>query len=188
MVAWNCSLTLVSLLLVAWSVKAFPAKAQPNKVVVAGASSTVGYLTFMKLQKKKQFYPIGLVRDRKGYEELRRLGVGPEQIRVCDITEKNSLSGVFDGAKQVVICTSAVPRKKLSFKVANFFRGLVGQQKIPSTDAFYYEKGQRPYEVDYLGQKNMVDECLRAKVEHVVLLGNMGGKVIHLFIDTIMML
>jgi nucleoside-diphosphate-sugar epimerase len=53
----------------------------------------------------------------------------------------------------------------------------VGKATTPGTEAFYYEKGQRPYEVDYLGQKNIVDECRRAGVEHVVLLGHMGGTV-----------
>lgn len=149
---------------------------QPRKVVIAGASSSVGYITFQKLLLKKSFAPVGIVKDRKGYNELLRLGINDEQIRICDITKKGSLSGVFDGAEQVIICTSSIPRKKLSYKAANFFRSIVGKGIPPSTESFYYEKGQRPYEVDYIGQKNIVDECLRAKVEHVVLLGNMGGE------------
>lgn len=166
-----CLALLLVTVQLSWS---FPSRV-PRKVVIAGASSSVGYITFQKLLKKKNFSPVGIVKDRKGYNELRRLGVSEEQIRICDITKKGSLSGVFDGAEQVIICTSAVPRKKLSFKTANFFRSLIGMAKTASTDDFYYEKGQRPYEVDYIGQKNIVDECLRAKVEHVVLLGNMGG-------------
>lgn len=153
---------------------AFPNKL-PRNVVIAGASSSVGYLTFQKLLKRKSFTPIGIVKDKNGYNELRKLGVADEQIRICDITKKSDVSGVFDGAEQVIICTSAVPKKKLSFKVANFFRALVGAGKAPSTSDFYYDKGQRPYEVDYLGQKHIIDECLKAKVEHVVVLGNMGG-------------
>lgn len=153
---------------------AFPNK-PPRNVVIAGASSSVGYLTFQKLLKRKSFTPIGIVKDKKAYNELRKLGVADDQIRICDITKKGDLSGVFDGAEQVIVCTAAVPRKKLSFKVANFFRALIGASKAPSTSDFYYEQGQRPYEVDYLGQKNIVDECLKAKVEHVVVLGNMGG-------------
>lgn len=156
----------------------FPGKL-PRKVVIAGASSSVGYSIFQKLLKKKSFAPVGIVKDRKGYRELRKLGIPDDQIRICDITQKSSLSGVFDGAEQVIICTSAVPRKKLSFKIANTFRSIIGRGKAPSTDDFYYEKGQRPYEVDYIGQKNIVDECLKAKVEHIVLLGNMGGMLPH---------
>ena len=154
---------------------AFPHSA-PKRVVVVGASSSVGYLTFKKLLKRPQFDPIGVVRDNKGYKELHKLGIRDDQIRICDITDRGCLKGVFDTAQQVVICTSAVPRKKLGYKVTNFFRSLVGRSEALSADAFYYGKGQRPYEVDYIGQRNIIDACVKAKVGHIVLLGNMGGK------------
>ena len=147
-----------------------------TRVVVAGASSSVGYFTFKKLLKRKnQFYPIGLVRDSKGYNSLKKLGADDSQIKICDITIKDSLIGVFDGANKVVICTSAEPLLKLRYKVFNFIRGLIRKSRLPKTTEFYYVKGQRPYEVDYLGQKNIIDECMKARVQHVVLLGNMGG-------------
>jgi nucleoside-diphosphate-sugar epimerase len=140
-----------------------------------GASSSVGYLTFTKLQKKKSFTPYGLVKDKHGFKELTSLGVPSDRLRIADITRKADLQGAFDGAEKVIICTSAVPRKRFWYRVKNFFAGLVGRSGSPKTEAFYYAKGQRPYEVDYLGQKNIIDECVRAKVDHIVLLGNMGG-------------
>lgn len=152
-----------------------PTNIKQTKVVIAGASSSVGYLTFKKLLKRKQFYPIGLVRDSKGYNALKKLGADDNQIKICDITIKDSLNNVFDEAEKVVICTSAEPLLKVRYKVINFLRGLIRKSRTPKTSEFYYAKNQRPYEVDYLGQKNIIDECMKAKVQHVVLLGNMGG-------------
>ena len=68
----------------------------PTKVVVTGAGSSVGYLCFKKLlARKKTFSPVGLVRDKRGYDQLLKLGATPEQIRIGDITNKESLRGVF---------------------------------------------------------------------------------------------
>ena len=68
----------------------------PTKVVVTGAGSSVGYLCFKKLlSRRKAFSPVGLVRDKKGYNELLKLGATPDQIRIGDITNKESLKGVF---------------------------------------------------------------------------------------------
>lgn len=158
------------------SVSSIGTTSKLTRVVVAGASSSVGYFTFKKLLKRKnQFYPIGLVRDSKGYNALKKLGADDNQIKICDITIKESLTGIFDGASNVVICTSAEPLLKLRYKVLNFLRGWIRKARLPKTTEFYYAKAQRPYEVDYLGQKNIIDECMKARVKHVVLLGNMGG-------------
>jgi len=169
---WIAALSMTS------SASPVPTIAKPTKVVVAGASSSVGYFTFKKLlMRKNQFYPIGLVRDSRGYNALKKLGADDNQIKICDITIKESLIGIFDGVNKVVICTSAEPLFKLRYKVLNFLRGLIRKSRLPKTSEFYYAKAQRPYEVDYLGQKNIIDECMKARVEHVVLLGNMGGGV-----------
>lgn len=147
-----------------------------QKVVIAGAGSSVGYLTFKKLMKKKNFHPVGLVRDRKGFDALRKLGADPtEQIKICDITVKESLDGIFEDADKVVICTSASPRKKFISKLKGLLGRLILRPRAPKTKDFYYRNGQRPYEVDYLGQKNIIDQCMKAQISQVVLLGSMGG-------------
>jgi FlaA1/EpsC-like NDP-sugar epimerase len=151
---------------------------KPTKVVIAGAGSSVGLIVFRKLLKKKQFYPVGLVRDKQGYDHLKNLGVQDDQIKVCDITDRESLIGAFDGAEKAVICTTATPQWKLSYKVKSVFRWALRKQRPPRIDELYYETNKRPYEVDYLGQKNIIDECVKAQVEHIILLGSMGGKFI----------
>lgn len=149
----------------------------PMKVVVVGAGSPVGQVVFRKLLKRNtEFHPVGLVRNYRGYKELRRLGAKPEHLRICDTTQRHTLKHVFDGAEKVVICSSASPKPKLAYKIKNAFLWLVGRSRPPHSDELFYRPGRRPYEVDYLGQRNVVDECVDAKVEHVVLLGSMGGK------------
>jgi hypothetical protein len=152
----------------------FTARA-PTRVVVTGASTSVGYLVFKKLLKSKNFQPVGLVRDKHGFNELKKLGVDDDQIRIGDITNKNTLRGVFDKATKVVMCTSARPKKKFWFRIINFLLKLIKRDRPPQATDLYYPKNQCPFNVDFIGQKNVIDLCLDAKVEHIVMLGNMGG-------------
>ena len=147
----------------------------PRKVVVTGAGSSVGYDVFKKLLKRKTFSPIGVVRDKKGYNELVRLGAKPEQVKIADITNREQLRGVFQGASKVVLCTSAQPHKRFRYRAKNFIRSLVGKSRSPRPNDLKYERNQEPYVVDYQGQKNVIDFAVREKVEHIVLVGNMGG-------------
>ncbi len=55
----------------------------------------------------------------------------------------------------------------------------MGKSRPPHPEELYYPHGRRPYEVDYLGQRNIVDACVEAEVDHVVLLSSMGGKPNH---------
>ncbi len=132
-------------------------------------------LVFKKLLRRKSFYPIGLVRDKKGYESLLRLGADPQQIKICDIRFKETLDGVFNGASKAVLCTSARPKKTVKFILIDLFRKLIRQDVAPEGGDLYYPDKQSPYDVDFIGQKNAIDACLSAKVEHIVMLGNMGG-------------
>lgn len=149
---------------------------RPTKVAVAGASSSVGYIVFQKLLARKNFTPIGLVKDKKGYEKLRKLGVNETQIRICDITVKSSLTGQLEGADKCVICVSATPYKNLSYRIRAATRFVLRRpRRAPRPDELYYKPNERPYELDFVGVKHVIDECVKAKVEHIVILGNMGG-------------
>lgn len=146
------------------------------KVVVTGAGSSVGFLVFKKLLLRKNFYPIGLVRDKKGFQELIKIGASPEQIRIGDVRKRETLRGAFDGATKCVMCTTAKPLKRLSFRAKNIFRKLTfREEKQPEPADLYYPDDETPYLVDYLGQKHVIDEMMRVGVEHIVMLGNMGG-------------
>ena len=118
---------------------------------------------------------VGLVRDKHGYHELKKLGVADDQIRIGDITDRSTMAGVFDDASKVIMCTSARPKKKFWFRLINFLLKIIGRDRPPQATDLYYPKNQCPYNVDFIGQKNVIDLCLDAKVEHIVMLGNMGG-------------
>jgi len=147
----------------------------PTRVLVAGAGSRVGHLTIQKLLTRKRFSPVAVVSNKREYKAIKKLGVKPECIHVCDIVQKESLSGIFDGIGKVVVCSSATPKKRLGFRIKNFFRSVFGKPRIPAAKNLYYENGKRPYELDYIGLRHIVDECVKSKVDHVVLLGSMGG-------------
>ena len=164
----------VALEFVALQVSALSAKPQ-YKVVVTGASNSVGYLVFKRLLKSKTFLPVGLVRDKKGYRELKKLGADDNQIKIGDITKRDTLHGVFNDAKKVILCTTAQPKKKFWFNIISFLLRFIGKDRPPKTSDLYYPKNESPYHVDFVGQKNVVDACLDAKVDHIIMLGNMGG-------------
>ena len=183
------SLAVVSLLLAALLVlfgskctSAFSAKSSSShKVVVVGASTGVGKLVFEKLTKKKGTKVVGLVERNKELQQFRKtipnLSTQQHHLQVCDPSNsKHSISGVFAGVDQVIICSTAVPKTKLIYKVKKalrtlFFRPI--RKPLPSEQ--YYPKGRRPYEIDYLGTKRIIDECVKANVQQVVFLSSMGG-------------
>jgi nucleoside-diphosphate-sugar epimerase len=146
-----------------------------RKVVVTGAGSSVGYEVFKKLLKRKTFSPVAVVRDKSAYNDLIRIGATPDQVKIADITKRDSLRGVFNGASKVVLCTSAQPQVRLRYRVKNFFRSIIGKARSPRPKDLKYERGQEPYNVDFLGQKNVIDLAVRERVEHIVMVGNMGG-------------
>ena len=150
---------------------------RPTRVVVTGAGDSVGKALFKKLVAKSgRFEPIALVRTEKSRQELLALpGVTPGQVRVGDITNRESIHGLFHGASKAVLCTSATPTRSLAFRVKNFFRSLVGRTRAPRLSELKYPKGQDPYHVDFLGQRHVIDECVRDNVEHILMLSNMGG-------------
>ena len=94
-----------------------------TKVVVTGAGSGLGINIFKKLNKRKNFEPIGLVMNKGEYQDLVKIGAKPGQIKIADITKRDQLKGVFEGANKVVLCTSARPIPRLRFRVKKTFSG-----------------------------------------------------------------
>ena len=70
---------------------------QKTTIIITGAESSVGFHVFKKLMTRKNFYPVGLVKDKAGFKTLADLGAKPDQIKVCDIGERDQLKGLFNG-------------------------------------------------------------------------------------------
>ena len=128
-----------------------------TKVVITGAGNSVGMIVFKKLLKRKSYYPIGLVNDKKAYNSLINLGADPEQVKICDICDKQSLVGLFDGATKAVLCASSKPMRSLKYKLKSFLRKVTfRQQKNPTGTDLYYPDKLSPYQIDYLGNRNIL--------------------------------
>ena len=153
-----------------------------TRVVVTGAGSSVGYECMRKLLKRnKQFYPIGLVRDVKGVKALQSIGCAVDQIVVGDIVVKDTIKDLFVNCDKAILCTSASLKKKLWFRFRSWLHSLLLFLRIAkksltaSPSDLYYPRNQSPHDVDFVGQKHVIDLCVVSKVQHIVMLGNMGG-------------
>lgn len=168
-------LCLVAILQIAIT-SSFSAKST-TKVAVVGADTEMGRLVFERLLRKKNCLPIALVQQAKAVKQLQRdLNIDKQFVQFYNPTiDNHALADTLQGVDQVVLCATALAKPRLWFRLKNFLRRLVNKQRSPRPAELYYPKGKSPYEVDYVGNKRVIDECVRAGVEHVVLLGAMGG-------------
>lgn len=131
-----------------------------KKVLVTGATGRTGALVFQKLrQLVNEFEAVGFARSELKAQEL--LG-SDEGLVFGDIKDPSSLQAGVLGCQALVILTSAIPKMK-------------APPKAGERPEFEFEPGGSPEEVDYYGQKNQIDVAVKAGVEHLVLVGSMGG-------------
>ncbi|MEL4894657.1 SDR family oxidoreductase [Crocosphaera sp. Alani8] len=131
-----------------------------NTVLVTGATGRTGLLVVKKLrQLSDKFEVFGFARNLEKIEEL--FG-SPENFFMGDVTEKSSLEPALERCNMLVILTSSVP-----------------QMKAPPQEGqrpeFEFENGGMPEEVDWIGQKNQIDLAKELGINHIVLVGSMGG-------------
>ncbi|KAL3678444.1 hypothetical protein R1sor_021400 [Riccia sorocarpa] len=134
--------------------------ADKTTVLVTGASGRTGSIAFKKLEKRADEFALrGLVRSEESKAKL-----GGDGIYIGDITKPETLKEAFSGINALIILTSAVPKMKPGFDPSKGGR-----------PEFYYEDGQYPEQVDWLGQKAQIDLAKEAGVKQIVLVGSMGG-------------
>jgi uncharacterized protein YbjT (DUF2867 family) len=131
-----------------------------KRVLVTGATGRTGSLVVQKLQQRpNEIEAIAFARSKAKAKELFDTTDG---FFFGDINQPSTLNAAFSGVQCLVIVTSAVPQIK----------ALLQPAERPEFD---FEPGGTPEEVDYIGQKNQIDAALNAGVEHIVLVGSMGG-------------
>ncbi|XP_074382925.1 uncharacterized protein At5g02240-like isoform X2 [Apium graveolens] len=129
----------------------------PITVLVTGA----GKIVYQKLKEKSEQYAVrGLVRSE---ESKQRIG-GADDIFIGDVRNADSIVPAIQGIDSLIIVTSAVPKTKPGFHPSKGGR-----------PEFYFEDGQYPEQVDWIGQKNQIDVAKAAGVKQIVLVGSMGG-------------
>ena len=133
-----------------------------KRVLVTGATGRTGSLVLQKLRNEPdEFKAIGFARSPQKVEEL--FG-SIEDFIMGDITDRSSLSSAIEGCDALVILTSAVPK-------------MVAPPESGKPPQFEYEPDGMPEQIDYYGQKNQIDAAKEAGVEHIVLVGSMGGTI-----------
>jgi uncharacterized protein YbjT (DUF2867 family) len=131
-----------------------------KKVLVTGATGRTGSLVVEKLrQRPDRFEAFGLARSPDKVKE--RFG-STEGFYFGDIRDRSTLETALEGIQSLIILTSAVPKLKTPPQP--------GQRP-----EFDFEPGGSPEEVDYQGQVNQIDVAKAVGVEHIVLVGSMGG-------------
>lgn len=130
-----------------------------KKVLVTGATGNTGSQVYRKLQQSDRFEVRGFARDEAKAKEL--FG-STEGFYFGDIKERQSIDKAIKGCQGLVILTSASPK-------------MVAPPKPGERPQFTYEANGTPELVDYEGQKNQIDAAVNAGVEHIVLVGSMGG-------------
>jgi uncharacterized protein YbjT (DUF2867 family) len=132
----------------------------PLQVLVTGATGRTGALVVQKLQQRPgQFTVRGFARSEKKANDL--FGTTAE-IYIGDIANPEALQSALEGCDALVILTSAVPQMKAPPEP--------GQRP-----EFFYPEGGTPEQVDHQGQINQIEAAKAAGVEHIVLVGSMGG-------------
>ncbi|KAI3989845.1 hypothetical protein MKX01_040815 [Papaver californicum] len=136
--------------------KVVMACSSPKKtVLVTGASGLTGQFVFKKLKERSAKLVVrGLVRSEGSKKKLG----GGNEIYIGDVMKPESLEPAMKGVDALIILTNLIDGS---------FQG-----SIPE---FYFEEGQYPEQVDWIGQKNQVDAAKAAVVKHFILVSTMGS-------------
>lgn len=131
-----------------------------KKVLVTGATGRTGSLVFQKLQNlSEEFQVKGLARSPAKAEKLFN---STDNLIIGDITDKSEVALAIEDCNALVILTSAIPQ-------------MVAPPSDGQPPQFAYPPEGMPERVDYQGQVNQIDAAKEAGVEHIVLVGSMGG-------------
>lgn len=131
-----------------------------KKVLVTGATGKTGSLVWQKLRLlKDEFEVCGFARSREKVEQL----FGKTQgFVIGDILDPMALKSALFGCQALVILTSAIPK-------------MVAPPSSGARPVFEFAPGEMPEMIDWIGQKNQIDAAKAQGIEHIVLVGSMGG-------------
>ena len=146
-------------------------RSSASTVVVTGAGGRTGKLVAQKLSQQNKFTDIrAVIRSNKG--DLEKIGIKSYCVDVS-AGRKEDYQEAFNGADAVIIATSAIPKLNIWSLPKVFWAKLTGGPAVMPD--FNWKEGQRPEQVDWLGQKAQIDAAVDAKVKHIVLISSMGG-------------
>ena len=130
------------------------------KILVTGATGRTGSIVIGKLwEQKNNFQAFGFARSK---EKIKEIFGSTEGFYLGDIRDQDSLKPALKDCEALIIVTSAIP-----------------QMKAPPQEGerpeFTYPEDATPEMIDYQGQINQIDIAKEAGVNHIILMGSMGG-------------
>lgn len=142
----------------------------PFNVLITGATGRTGSIVFQKLQQRpEQFAVRGFARSA---EKVAQQFGTTEAFFLGDIRQPQDLALALAGCQALVILTSAVPIVK-------------GVPQPGQRPEMTFAEGEMPEAVDYQGQVNQIEAAKAAGVDHIVVVGSMGGTDENHFLNTI---
>lgn len=131
-----------------------------KKVLVTGATGRTGSIVFKQLRLRgDDFEGFGFARSN---EKVKEIFGSTEGFYLGDIRDQDTLKPALKDGEALIIITSAVP-----------------QMKQPPQEGerpeFTYPENATPEIIDYQGQINQIDLAKEAGVNHIILMGSMGG-------------
>ncbi|AFZ43751.1 NAD-dependent epimerase/dehydratase [Halothece sp. PCC 7418] len=130
-----------------------------TNVLVTGATGRTGSIVLKKLRQNPDLNAFGFARSEAKIKEI--FG-SSEGVYIGDIRDKNSLEPAIQNCHVLIIVTSAVPQMK-------------EPPKEGERPEFMYPEDATPEIIDYQGQVNQIDLAQEAGVDHIILMGSMGG-------------
>jgi len=131
-----------------------------KKVLVTGATGRTGSLVFQKLSSQSEEFQVkGFARSP---EKIEQMYGSIKDFAIGNISNKSQIESAIEGCDALVILTSAVPK-------------MVAPPSDGKPPEFAYDPEGMPEKVDCQGQVNQIDAAKQAGVEHIVLVGSMGG-------------
>jgi len=131
----------------------------PLNVLVTGATGRTGSIVVKKLlQQPEKFAVRAFVRSSDKVEEMFDADL---PVFVGNIRNPETLKPAIEGCDALVILTSAIPQMQGMSES--------GQPQMG------FPPEEMPEVIDYHGQVNQIEAAKAAGVEHIVLVGSMGG-------------
>jgi uncharacterized protein YbjT (DUF2867 family) len=133
----------------------------PNKqVLVTGATGRTGSIVLQKIcQQDNDWKAFGFARSEQKAQEV--FG-STEGFYFGDIRDQTSLAPALENCETLIIVTSATPQPK-------------APPKEGERPELIYPPDATPEKIDYEGQVNQIDMAKQAGINHIILMGSMGG-------------
>ncbi|CAE8610661.1 unnamed protein product [Polarella glacialis] len=157
--------------------------AKGRTVLVTGAGGRTGKIVVEKLMKSGRYDVRALVRSEKSKAALLKQHefLRETSVFVGDVESKDSMSSAFAGVSAVIVVTSAVPK----VKIWSLFPFLVGKLLGRKWKLKFTWKGNKPEQVDWVGQRNQFDLALEKKAKQVIVVSTMTGTQKDSFLNSI---